>query len=260
MKQETLTRLHQEQVKILDIIHKFCVDNNLKYYLIGGTLLGAVRHKGFIPWDDDIDIGMPRKDYERLLKTITPYLKDKYFLQTCYTDKWYGRSFAKIRINNTIFLEQNDCHVENRHHGIFLDIFPLDDTSLKISKWNIFKRKLANFIDSYIVCRRGNIKIKGFKKLLALFPMNYLLKQRDRLYKGNGDCYYLSFFGSIPKDKFDNAVLLSFEGKEYYAPIDFDYVLTTQYGDYMTLPPIEKRVTHNPVRISFDLSKEDAEI
>ena len=264
MKQETLDRLHACQIELLDTVHAFCLDRGLRYYLICGTLLGAVRHKGFIPWDDDVDICMPREDYDILLKEFQSYLNgkyaDKYFLQTAYTDRGYGREYAKLRMNNTIFLEKNDATVENRHHGIFLDIFPLDRSKQTPSKTARLKQKASRFIDSYIVCRRGGIKPKGIRNVLRLMPMRFLLKTRDRLNRGKGDCYSWVFFGTIAIDRFDQPVLLSFEGKEYLAPRDYDLVLTKTYGDYMTLPPPDKRVTHNPLRISFDLSGEDAEM
>ena len=260
MKKETLDLLHQKQVELLDVIDAFCEQNNLKYFLIGGTLLGAIRHKGFIPWDDDVDVAMPRKDYEYLCKNISEYLGDKYFLQTSYTDKAYGRYFAKIRINNTVFLEEADCTVEKRHHGIFLDIFPLDESREKASKFVSFKRMIARYVDSYIVCKRGNIKIRGKAKVFYVFPIKFLIKLRDRLTRGKGNSYFVNFLGDTPKDKFEPLVRVEFEGKEYLAPKEYDYLLTKMYGDYMQLPPVDQRVTHNPVRISFDLNGKDAEM
>ena len=260
MKQETLNMLHKKQIEILDVVDEFCKKNNLSYFFMGGTLLGAVRHQGFIPWDDDIDIGMPRKDYEFFCKNVSAFLGRQYFLQTSYTDSGYGRCFAKIRINNTLFLEESDCSVENKHHGIFLDIFPIDECKTKETQFVLFKRKLARFVDSYIICKRSDIKIVGARKLLNIFPVQFLLKLRDGLTKGRGEAYYVNFIGTIPKDKYEPTKRITFEGKQYCAPADCDFILKQQYGDYMTLPPIEKRVTHNPIRISFDLNGPDAEI
>ena len=259
MRQDILDKLHATQVEMLEVVDKFCKKHGLKYYLIAGTLLGAVRHHGFIPWDDDIDIGMPRKDYEFLEKHIQEELGDEYFFQTCITDKAYGRNFAKIRKNNTIFLEKNDANVENRHHGIFLDIFILEERREKDSFIRRFKTKLSKSIDSYIVCKRGNIKISWKKKIFAICPMGLLIKMRKSLNKGKGDFYYIDFMGKLKKSTHEMTEL-EFEGGMYMAPKGYDEVLTSIYGDYMQLPPPEKRVTHNPVRISFDLNGPDEEL
>lgn len=257
MRQDVLDRLHKEQVTLLKTIDSFCRNKGIQYYLIGGTLLGAVRHKGFIPWDDDIDIAMPREDYDVFIKTFQEFVGDKYFVQTCITDKGYGRDFAKIRVNNTIFLEEVDAHVENRHHGIFLDVFVLENQNEKNSAINKLKLRISHAISSYIVCRRGKIKSSWKHMIFRLFSMNFLIKMRDKLRRGKGECYWVSFLGSIKKECYNEPVELEFEGLNCYAPKEYDMILRHQYGDYMKLPPIEKRVTHNPIRISFDTNGSD---
>ena len=120
----------------LDIANKL----DIKYYLIGGTLLGAVRHKGFIPWDDDIDVGLPRKDYEKFIAEAQKYLPDYYFLQTYETDPEYPLSFAKIRDSRTTYLE-TALNNKKINHGVFFDIFPLDFYPENEKDQDIFDRK-----------------------------------------------------------------------------------------------------------------------
>jgi len=265
MEESCLLKLHETECEILDAIVKVCENNQLRYYLVGGTLLGAVRHKGFIPWDDDLDIAMPRKDYNKFLKLARNEIDSRYFLQTCYTDKGHASIFSKVRKNNTLFLEDN-CKCVKKHHGIFVDIFPLDDGQEKIISKLPFLKRVAYSINSYVLFKRSCFKYpKLFKKLVfSIFPSSLLIRIRDFLFLGSGDCYvnYGSNYGvkkqTIKKSCYDPAVKLEFEGRLYNVPKDYDYVLRRIYGDnYMQLPPVEKRVTHNPVRLSFDTYGED---
>lgn len=260
MKQETLDKLHAVQLDMLDLIDGFCEKNNLSYYLAYGTLLGAVRHNGFIPWDDDVDIIMPRKDYEYLEEHISETMGEKYFFQSSYTDKHYGRSFSKIRINNTIFLEDDDSNVEGRHHGIFIDIFVMEDCGSTETGFFAIKRKIYKIIDSYIVLKRSNMTVPMNKKFFGILPIDILIKLRELLKKGRGSNYYVEYLGITSKEAFEPAKTLSFEGKSYKVPNKYDEILTGIYGDYMQLPPIEKRVTHNPVRISLNTEEADEQI
>ena len=120
-------KLQLIQVSIVEDIDRICRDNGLKYYIIGGTLLGAVRHKGFIPWDDDIDLVMYRDDYNKFISIIQSEYSEKYFLQNFYTDKHYTRYIAKVRLNGT-HLTESYLDNSKSHDGIYVDIFPLDYT------------------------------------------------------------------------------------------------------------------------------------
>ena len=140
--QEQLQKMQEVELDLFKAFIEVCEKLQLKYYLLGGTLLGAVRHKGFIPWDDDIDVGMPRKDYEIFIQKAQDLLPEHYFVQNCYTDGKLPMAFCKIRNSNTTFIETSvkDFKI---NHGIFIDIFPLDYYPQdKKKKKQFYKKKL----------------------------------------------------------------------------------------------------------------------
>lgn len=267
----TLTEKQLQEIKQieLDLLKSFisvCEKLNLKYYVIGGTLLGAVRHKGFIPWDDDIDIGMPRKDYEVFLKRGQALLPEDFFLQCLDSDPDIPFNFAKIRNSNTTFQETSVRKIKI-NHGVYIDIFPLDfyPTSknaiwrLKIKKF-IFKVRIATVL--HIDSLKGKLaKIAG--AILALRYPKYqsAIRKREELYKATSKGgLYANHSGAwgdkeiMPCEWYGDGVCLEFEGLTVCAPKEYDKWLTQVYGDYMQLPPPEKRQPHHYVDI-FDLNK-----
>lgn len=268
-------KLQLIQTRILEDIDKICAENNLKYYMIGGTLLGAVRHKGFIPWDDDIDLVMYREDYDKFIKIVQDDHHEKYFIQTFYTDPHYARYIAKVRLNNTVLIESSLEHVKS-HQGIYVDIFPLDHTkhSQGFGLW--LRGLIVRLCFSYKTVKHG-VKKGGLKaffaKLLKVFT--YLFPERwiNRLFdyvctKDNGkECKFTTNFASHFKWKtqmFENEVFgdgcyLDFEGYKFRAPFEYEKILKRLYGEnYMQLPPKEKQQTHNLIHL--ELGKYDFEL
>lgn len=269
---EYLRELQLTELEILNEIHRICIKNGLVYYLIGGTLLGAVRHKGFIPWDDDLDIAMPRYDYERFLDICENELNENYYLHCIRTDSKYWLPFAKVRKKNTLFDEANISKL-NVKKGIYVDIFPLDKEFCENSREKAFRTKIiknlsAVLLDKINFYNNGSktFKLKLVRIIFYAFSSKSIQNLQTKLMSKNNrkDCEYYVNYGSnyntvkqtSPQSKYNPPVMLEFEGGQYYAPNDYAYLLERIYGkDYMSLPPVEKRITHKPVRICFNTNE-----
>lgn len=251
------------QLEILKKVKEICDSNNINFFLGGGTLLGAVRHKGYIPWDDDIDIMMMRTEYERLLEIFDKECNDnRYKLLSYNNDKDYYYPFAKIVDLRTTILEYPYKKIENM--GVYIDIFPIDflpDDDKKINK--LYKRyKTGNRImDAYKV---DNIEefTQNKLKLLLKKPLRWIiqkfkfykiiLKMMDGLGKKYNNtkkvaCISGRYFEKeiMPSDYISDYVFLEFEGEKFKAPIGYESYLAKHYGDYMKLPPKEKQMSNH---------------
>lgn len=245
-------------LNILKEVTDYCEENELRYYLAYGTLLGAIRHKGFIPWDDDIDIWMPRPDYNKLRNivkeksigtniTILDYKKEKAF------------PFLKAIDNRTVAKEH--FFVTEYNMGLYIDIFPLDGLPENMEKRNkILKRaiKLGKYfnLSTYRFNTGSTPKITFLKNLFypfsRLLPKEVICKRLDNLCADN--LYDLSeYTGNVVwgypyKECIRKTCFLPekhlFEGIEFTIPSGYDQILRNYYGDYMTLPPVEKRRCH----------------
>ena len=259
---DTLRKLQLTELRCLDEVKRICELHDIKYFLIAGTLIGAIRHKGFIPWDDDIDIGMMRSDYEKFIEACKTDLdKEHFFLQTPYTEKDSGDfELARIRLNNTKFIESYRKDL-NIHHGIFVEVFPYDDLpesplhclfysdSFRILKKAVGLRmgyhyKAKNLLNRFIIyfvsfCTRINSLEKMKTKL-----NNYHLKYQNP----DSEYVFLIAGGTSYKEErhlrktVTELTTTEFEGKQYPIPKNYHDFLTEQYGDYMTPPPKEKQV------------------
>lgn len=258
----TLDKLHKTELEILDVIIKICKDNDLTYYLAGGSVLGAIRHKGIIPWDDDIDIMMYREDLLKFEQICKEQLPKGYFYQSSNTDPHYHHIFSKIRKNGTIFIEKGN-EESQQHNGVFVDIFPLDCAKKErgIQRYQaIVSNKIEKILKVQDGLLNGNIKDKILLHILNRDTLKRIRQKVLSFYNTDKNKYYVNFgsqYGVIkqtmPKSLYYPPVEALFEGRMCNIPNDYDAFLKRLYGEsYMELPPLEKRVTHNPIKILLD--------
>ena len=259
------------QLKIAKEIVRICNENHIPYFLVAGSLLGAVRHKGFIPWDDDMDIGMKREDYNRFIALASKQMKEDFFLQTWDVEKEYGSSFAKIRLNETLFVEKNS-EKANIHKGIYVDVFPFDnvpDNSFQAIMQRLsstyYKHLLLNKCRYDYVNRsdRKKMLIVKFLKTLSIFYSYECIHKRYLLtmtkYNSVETKRVIAFGGAnlykkelLKREWVEKLTPLLFEGESFLCPMDYDAYLTHFYGDYMTPPPDNiKYQGHGIVKMSF---------
>ena len=246
----------------IDLLIQFdavCRKHNLQYSLAFGSLLGLVRHNGFIPWDDDIDVVMPRADYEKL-KDYKSEFKKPLFLQYPGEDKDYYFSFAKLRNSNTTSISW-PFRYETFNQGCFLDIFPLDNYQSDNIERNV--EKITNLIaECSALMRRNNPNPDEIdREKLSQFPVirdgKNIIKDLDKVLQQYDHEYSPKYIAwccmayhyermTFDKDLFDDLIEKDFYGHKVFIPRKYDEVLQITYGDYMKLPPVEQRGTwHN---------------
>ena len=247
--------LREIQIAILLSIHEFCQQQGLRYSLSCGTLLGAVRHKGYIPWDDDIDIMMPRPDYEKFRMSY-PGFNPNYTVQSYHTDTSYWFNFVKVFDNRTLFIESA------ARNGVYVDVFPIDgfpadDQDFK----NILERvtTLTNrdlrwATKEFCVRANKNDKILHFLKYLCHCPIvpsrTKTIKRIDELLMSHpfddspiaGMFFFDRVVGKLPRPLYQQYKLIEFEGHSLCCIVETHQFLECLYGDYMQLPPVEQRV------------------
>lgn len=257
MKQIEREELKKLQVKILDCFDAFCKKNNYKYWLDYGTLLGAIRHKGFIPWDDDVDIAMLREDYERAAKTFNSQTDGRYVFQTPSNDKETCYPFGKLIDTSSVLYEYGETGIET---GVYIDVFVYDNSpnNEKIVKRIFWKRDFLGRIRRLQLPMRKEISgMKRFAYKIGSFVLNPMsrgiinraldrnARQCEKLETKNVSAFtdpYDPTYFCVEKSIFQDLIEVEFEGKMYPAPRQYSYWLGVLYGDYMKLPPIDRRV------------------
>lgn len=261
---QQITELKQRELELFRAFIDVCEKLGIKYYVVAGTLLGAVRHQGFIPWDDDIDIAMFRKDYDTFIQQGQQYMPRDFFIQTHDTDPDFPANFCKIRNSATTFVESS---MANRriNHGVFIDIFPLD---FYPEKGRLFfeimhKLQIIRITDAFVPSR-GMKKITKIIRIFTrlLYPsitaavharekmISSVPPPEDNLVISNSSIYRRREI--VPYSWYGDGVTLDFEGLKVTAPVRYHELLSHLYGDYMQPPPESERIPHHFVS-AFDL-------
>jgi len=251
------------QLGMLEYFRDFCRTHKLRYYLSYGTLLGAARHKGYIPWDDDIDLMMPREDYLKFIELFCLEEHGSFELLSIQNNKLYFAPFAKIINNQTIMFQEYE-QVEKVEIGVYVDIFPLDGLPLGEKESNKVFKKMKNWDYAYklsirkITAKSSN-SFKWVVKTLLSIPFRllgsyFVIKRYESLAMANGYdngeevACLVSGEGSserIRRDHIEGTAELEFEGNHYPVPSRWDIYLENIYGDYMKLPPEDERKPHS---------------
>lgn len=277
---EVLSRLQKEILSILDDFIRICEDYHLEYFGIAGTGIGAIRHGGFIPWDDDIDLAMPRKDFEKLLKLVEKKMGDRYLILNAKTNPNYPLMTTRLVKRDTVFIEEVMKDVDCPF-GIFLDLYVLDNVAdqpflYQLQSWT------AWFFSKLMILRsipRPTLQQKGLKarliwivcgmvhksmKLLRISPefLRDCCEAECRRYnkKETNRMAFLPdtspYWNVVDKRSYHPLKKLDFEGRRINFPANIEEMLTSMYGDFMQLPPEDKRKTHYPYRLEFSKDTE----
>lgn len=256
--------MNDVQKVIFDMFLQFksvCEKLNLKWYLINGSALGAVKYGGFIPWDDDMDVGLPRKDYEVFIKEAQGLLPEHIFVQNAMSDKKFPHIYTKLRNSNTTFIERGVKHLD-MNHGIYLDVFPLDYFPENLSEQKKIKQKEKmlywktvcalddksklkirlrnNFFRLLGYDKRTDKTIAKIHKLISVYEeSHYICNHEDRM----------SAKRIIPKEYYGDGKTVLFEEIEVYIPQMEDEYLTFKYGDWRKELPKEKQKSHHIAEI-----------
>lgn len=266
-----LSELQKRLLPLLAWYHNFCIENNLQYYLLGGTMLGAARHQGFIPWDDDVDVGMPRGDYEIFLKLTQKKEFGDFVVEGIDTenaDFFYG--YAKIYDTKTTLIENTRYQIKR---GIYIDLFPLDGVANSKGEISSYFKPIFNkyqlLLARTCAIRDGRKWYKNLVIRIARLIPSCIVNDKKLMFSIDSMCksrryeeclYVGNLYGNwgereiVNKSVMGTPTLYKFENLEVYGVSDYDGYLTSLYGDWRKLPPKDRQVTHHDY-VLCDLNK-----
>jgi len=235
----SMEEIRKRELNILKYVHYLCEKHNLRYIMAGGTLLGAIRHKGYIPWDDDIDLLMPREDYERLIRIINNNKNKNFRFLTCTNEKDYYLPFGRVTDTRTYLEFEGEISCENM--GIFVDIFPIDGLTdnekfqkKEIKIYENFRKQI-----DFVRCTSSATNVMKIYAGLLCRISNFIAKRTKYTHSETVACKVVGLGEReiIDKELVENRIKVEFEGELFYAPAGYDTYLTNLYKDYMKLPP-----------------------
>ncbi|MBR3681663.1 MAG: LicD family protein [Clostridia bacterium] len=263
--EEQIKRVQRLELQNLRTLIEICQKLDIKFFAYGGTLIGAVRHQGFVPWDDDLDIGMLRSDYNKFVLLAAQYLPQEYELQTPYNTPKTPYCYTKLRLKGTRYVEYG-YHKLDIECGVYIDIYPIDNLPddnktyyQQFQKYQRLSKIYAWRQCPYLSCQSKSLKIFTKKVIkmcvssaLKVLPQKYLIKKIDMIATKFNDRETMRYGNyNFPKPTnvfykllpFENG---KFEGYDIFLPGGWDAHLRARYGDYMTLPPEQERLGHKP--------------
>ena len=259
---ETTKKVWWIQLDLMKQLDELCKNHNLRWFPMWGTLLGAIRHKGFIPWDDDVDIVMFREDYDKLVEICKSELKPPYYLQTTLDDNDCFYMWSSLRNSNTTG-NRITCLSKRQNNGVGIDIMPLDGcensfTRFRISRYPV--RVLSVLANTYVNDFNMSAKARFLRRILRFLKFDYKRafrkaesinrkfkceKYKKVAFRAHSDGLYNGknlYKDMWDKTYFQNTILVPFENIQVPVPAEYDKLLKYIYGDYMKLPPVEKRI------------------
>lgn len=251
--------LQRKELELLKCFIDVCKKLDLNYYLVCGTALGAVKYQGFIPWDDDVDVALPREDYNRFIRQAQALLPEGVFLQNYHTDPASPYIFSKLRLSNTTYIEKTVAHLPI-NHGIYIDVFPLDGYPSDEKEQRFLERQKRKLKLKITCVYQSKRSVKGAILVWAERMLGYhkryskYVKQLDALlsrYSTEGSlvwCNHGNWQGKkeyAPADQYGHGADAVFEGLQVRVPALYDAYLTQKYGDWRGDPPAEDQVGHH---------------